>query len=79
MEMARLYVSEEDQSCLVGIAQVVGMSMMVGIRIFSIVGDSGFEDGRCRGYGCWQLGGLDLRWPHKLKMPGVVWGRLRSS
>lgn len=50
-EMTRLYERAVDQRCLAGIAQIVGISIIVGRRIFSIVGGLGFEGGLFRGFG----------------------------
>lgn len=67
------------QSHLAGANQVVGMSMRVGIRIFSIVGGLGFEGGRSREYGRLQLVGQGLHLLHRLRMPGGALVRLRSG
>jgi len=37
--MVRLWARVRDQSVLGGASQVVGISIIVGIKIFSIVGD----------------------------------------
>lgn len=67
-----------DQRCLVGMAQIVGTSIIVGRRIFSIVEDLGFGVGLSRGCGQWQQVVRDRRLLHRLRKPGEVWGRLRS-
>lgn len=42
-------------SHLAGVIQVVGISIIVGIRIFSIGEDLGLEDGQSRGFVQWPL------------------------
>lgn len=49
-EMIRLYERVVDQRCLAGVIQIVGTSIIVGRRIFSIVVDLGFGVGLFRGF-----------------------------
>lgn len=49
--------------------QIVGKSIIVGIRIFSIVGDLGPVIGLFRGFGLWRPVGQDLHWPRRLRRP----------
>lgn len=65
----KLWERVEGQSHLAGESQVVGTSIRVGIRIFSIVGGLGFVGGQFRGCGQWLLTGQGLRLLHRLKMP----------
>lgn len=67
-----------DQRCLAGMVQIVGTSIIVGRRIFSIVEDLGFGVGLFRGYGQWQRVVRGRRLLHRLRKPGEVWGRLKS-
>lgn len=57
----RLWAVVVVQSHFVGTSQIVGKSMSVGIRIFSIVEGLGFGGDRSRGFVLWQLAGLVLR------------------
>ena len=70
--ITRLFSRAEDHNHLAGISQVVGISIIVGRRIFSIVGGLVFVSGHFRGFGRWQLGGQGLRWLHRLKRLAVV-------
>lgn len=65
----RLWAKVVGHSHLAGTSQVVGTSISVGIRIFSIATGLGFEGGLCRGFGQWLLEGLGPRLPHKLRRP----------
>lgn len=58
--MIRLCVRVVGHSHFMGVSQIVGMSMMVGIRVFNIGEDLGFVDGLFHGYGRRQQGGQDL-------------------
>lgn len=49
--ISRLCIRVVGQSHLAGVSQVVGMSISVGMRIFSIVAGLGFEGGRFRVFG----------------------------
>lgn len=60
-------------------SQIVGRSIRVGSRTFSIGEDLGSEDGLCRECVRWQRGGLALRLLHRLKMLRGSSGLLRSS
>lgn len=53
----------------------VGMSIRVGIRIFSIVVSLSFLSGLCYGFVRWLLVGLALCLLHRLKMLVTVRGR----
>lgn len=47
----KLWAMEVGHSHLGGVNQIVGTSIIVGIRIFSIVGGLGFGVGLCRVFG----------------------------
>jgi len=64
----KLWERVEGQSHLAGVSQVVGTSMRVGMRIFSIVGGLGFVAGQFRECGQWLLTGQGLHLLHRLKM-----------
>lgn len=66
--MTKLCAIDVVQSHFAGLNQIVGKSMSVGIRIFSIEGGLGFGGGLCRVFVQLLLVGLGLRWLHKLKM-----------
>lgn len=53
--ISRLCIRVVGQSHLAGVSQVVGMSISVGMRIFSIAVGLGFVGGRFRVFGWWQL------------------------
>lgn len=76
--MIRLWARVVGHSHFLGVAQVVGISIKVGISSFNIVGGLGFEGGRCRVCGRWQLVGQGLRQLRRLKMPEGVLVRPRS-
>lgn len=57
------------QSHLDGVSQIVGKSIIVGIKIFSIVVNLGLVGDLCRGFELWRLVVLGLHWPHMLKRP----------
>lgn len=61
-----------------GASQVVGTSISVGMRIFSIVGGLGSVGGRSRESGRLLLEGLALRLLHKLRKRGEAWERPKS-
>lgn len=61
-----------------GDSQATGISIRVGRRIFSIVGDLGFLGGPCRGFGRWLLARLILRWLHMLRRQEEVSGQRKS-
>lgn len=63
----RLWARVVGHSHFRGVNHVVGTSMSVGIRIFSIVGDLGFVGGRFRGCVRWLPIGLGLHLLHKLR------------
>lgn len=58
--ITKLWARVEGQSHLGEESQVVGASIRVGIRIFSIVGGLGFVGGQFHGCGQWLLKGLGL-------------------
>lgn len=66
--MSRLCVRVEVHNHLAGTSQVVGTSMIVGMRIFNIVGDLGRQFDRFHVYGPWLLVRLSLRLLRRLKM-----------
>ena len=55
-------------------SQIVGNSMMVGIRIFSIVVSLGLVGDLFHGSGLWQLVKLILHWLHRLRRLAGRWG-----
>lgn len=63
----RLWARVVGHSHFAGTSQVVGTSMRVGRRIFSIVGGLGSVDGRSRGFGRSLLVGQGLRLLHRLR------------
>lgn len=75
----RLCTRVVGQSHLAGAPQAVGISIRVGIRIFSIVRGLGFGVDQFRGCGRWLLEGQGRHLLRRLKMLGGVWGLLRSS
>ena len=77
-EMQKLYIKLMGQSQLRLSNQAVGISMSVGIRIFSIGGGLGFVVGRSREFEQWLLVGRDQRLLRRLRMQGGAWGMLRS-
>lgn len=71
-------MSVAGQSHLEGSSQVVGTSINVGMRIFSIVGGLGFVSGQFRGCEPWLLVVRAQRLLRRLRMPRGVLERLRS-
>lgn len=76
--MRRLWASVEGHSHFGFVNHVVGISIRVGIRIFSIVAGSGFGGGLSRVFVQQRLEGQDLRLLHKLRRPEEAWGPRRS-
>lgn len=74
----RLCRSVVGHNHLAGTIQIVGTSIRVGIKIFSIVGDLGFGGGQIRGFEQWLLVGRGQRLLRRLKMLIEAWGRLRN-
>lgn len=72
----RLWRRVVDHSSLIGVSQMVGINIRVGIRIFSIVVGLGFGGDQSRGYGQWLLVGRVLRLLRKQRMliRVLVWG-----
>merc|ERR1712035_236994 len=66
--ITRLCRSAVGHNHLAETSQVVGTSMRVGIRIFSIVEGLGFGGDRCRGFERWLLVGRALHLLRRLKM-----------
>lgn len=77
-EMQKLYNKLMGQSQLGLSSQAVGISISVGIRIFSIGGGLGFAVGQFRGFGQWLLEGRARRLLHRLKMQAGVMEMLKS-
>ena len=76
--ISRLLVVVTCQNHFLGESQVAGMSISVGIRIFSIVVGLGFVVDLSHGYGQWRQVGRVLRLLRRLKMLKEVWELLRS-
>ena len=76
--ITRLWPSVVGQSHLAGTTQVVGTSISVGIKIFSIVRGLGFVIGRSHGSGRLQLVELALRLLRRRKRQVIVLGMRRS-
>lgn len=74
----RLCISVSDHSRLFGRSQVVGISRIVGRRIFSIVKCLRLEDGLCRGYGKLLQVRPSPHLLHMLRKLAEVWGRGRN-
>lgn len=74
----RLLARVVGQSHFDGASQVVGTSIIVGIRIFSIVGGLSFVDGLCRVFERLQLVGLSRRLLHRQRMLEGVRGREKN-
>lgn len=75
----KLWAKVVGQSHLSLESQMVGVNIMVGIRIFSIVADLSFESDLIRGCGLLPLKGLGPCWPRRPKMLVKEEGMLRSS
>lgn len=76
--MIRLCARVVGHSHLAGVSQVVGTSISVGTKIFSIVVSLGFVDGRFRVFGRWLLAVLGPRLLHRLRRRAGAWGMLKS-
>lgn len=74
----RLLRSEEGHNHLGGVNHAARISMVVGIRIFSIVGGLGFVGDLIRGYGLWRLLKLVLHQLRMLRMLEGVMVRLKN-
>lgn len=76
--ITRLCSNVVGHSHFLGVSQVVGTSIKVGIRIFSIVTGLGLEGGRYHGCELLRPVGLGLCLPHKLRMLAGEQGEQRS-
>lgn len=74
----KLWAKVVGQSHLGFESQMVGASIRVGIRTFSIVTGLSFGSGRSRGFGLWRPGGLSLCLLRRLRMLVEGGGRRRS-
>jgi len=64
------WVRDEGHSHFGGVSQIVGNSISVGRRIFSIVRGLGFVGGQCRVFGLLLREGPGRRWPHMQRKLG---------
>lgn len=74
--ISRLFAVASCQNHLVGDIHVAGISIIVGIRIFSIVAGLGSGGGLCRGFGQLRQEGLAPLLPHRLKRQARAWAQL---
>lgn len=72
--MIRLCASVEDHNHFLGVSQVVGINIIVGIRIFNIVRCLGLAGGQSHVFERLLLTGLSQHLLHMLKKQVLIWG-----